>query len=48
MEEWPEAAAESGGCNDSLRATHDRLGPRAVSAGRAMLGDWLAGLKAPA
>ncbi|MCW2350178.1 MULTISPECIES: glutamine amidotransferase [unclassified Sphingobium] len=48
MEEWPEAAAESGGCNDSLRAAHDRLGPRAVSAGRAMLGDWLAGLKAPA
>ena len=29
---------------DALRAAHDRLGPAAVAAGRAMIGEWLAGL----
>jgi GMP synthase (glutamine-hydrolysing) len=29
---------------DALRVAHDRLGPAAVAAGRAMIGEWLAGL----
>jgi GMP synthase (glutamine-hydrolysing) len=29
---------------DTVRADHDRLGPGAVAAGRALLGEWLAGL----
>jgi GMP synthase (glutamine-hydrolysing) len=31
---------------DTVRADHDRLGPGAVAAGRALLGEWLAGLAA--
>jgi GMP synthase (glutamine-hydrolysing) len=29
---------------DALRVAHDRMGPAAVAAGRAMIGEWLAGL----
>jgi GMP synthase (glutamine-hydrolysing) len=29
---------------EALRGAHDRLGPAAVAAGRAMIGEWLAGL----
>jgi len=36
--------AEVGSTPEALRAAHDRLGPPAVSAGRAMIGEWLAGL----
>ncbi|MBN8807762.1 MAG: glutamine amidotransferase [Sphingomonas sp.] len=36
--------AEVGKTPDALRADHDRLGPPAVAAGRAMIADWLAGL----
>lgn len=45
MEEWPEAAIEAGGCNDSLRAAHDEHGPRAVAAGQSMVADWLASVE---
>lgn len=33
-------------CPDALRRDHDVHGPRAVAAGRAMIGEWLAGLNA--
>jgi GMP synthase (glutamine-hydrolysing) len=46
IEEWPEAAIEAGGCNDSLRAAHEVHGPRAVGAGRAMVTEWLAEIDA--
>ncbi|MGN6817652.1 MAG: glutamine amidotransferase [Sphingomonas sp.] len=36
--------AEVGETPEALRAAHDRLGPTAVAAGRAMIGEWLAGL----
>lgn len=36
--------AEVGETPDSLRAAHDAKGPAAVAAGRAMIGEWLAGL----
>lgn len=32
-------------CPDRLRKDHDAYGPGAVSAGRAMIGEWLAGLR---
>ena len=36
--------AAAGETPDALRATHDRRGPAAVAAGRAMIGEWLAEL----
>ena len=36
--------AEVGSTPEALRAAHDRLGPPAVAAGRAMITEWLAGL----
>lgn len=36
--------AEAGTDPETLRAEHDRLGPAAVAAGRALLADWLSGL----
>ena len=36
--------AEVGASPEALRADHDRLGPPAVAAGRAMIAEWLAGL----
>ena len=36
--------AEVGSTPDALRAAHDRLGPPAAAAGRAMIGEWLDGL----
>ena len=44
IEEWPESVCEAGGDEASLRAAHDALGPGAVSAGRAMIRDWLGAL----
>ena len=44
IEQWPEAACEACGHVDPLRAAHDEHGPRAVTAGRAMIADWLTGL----
>lgn len=46
IKEWPESVTEAGGDEDSLRAAHDEFGPGAVAAGQAMLGEWLAGLRA--
>ena len=42
--QWPEAITETGSDPDSLRAAHDRHGPGAVAAGRAMIAHWLAAL----
>ena len=36
--------AEVGSTPEALRDAHDRLGPPAVAAGRAMIGEWLSGL----
>lgn len=44
ISEWPESVIEAGGDEASLRRAHDELGPRAVSAGRAMIAEWLASL----
>lgn len=41
MEQWPEAVAEAGGDEASLRAAHERHGPDAVAAGQAMIAEWL-------
>lgn len=37
--------ASAGTDADTVRADHQRLGPGAVAAGRALLGEWLAGLR---
>lgn len=42
--EWPQDIAAAGQCPDRLRADHEVLGPVAVAAGQAMIGDWLASL----
>ena len=45
--EWLENVdyiAQAGSTPAALRADHDRLGPAAVAAGRAMLAEWLSGL----
>lgn len=44
LRQWPEALVETGGSVEGMRALHQRLGPPAVAAGRAMMGEWLAGL----
>lgn len=41
IKEWPESVIEAGGTEAGLRNLHDELGPAAVSAGRAMIRDWL-------
>jgi GMP synthase (glutamine-hydrolysing) len=41
LQAWPESIAEAGGDAASLRAAHDRHGPPAVAAGRAMIAEWL-------
>lgn len=41
IEAWPESVIEAGGTEAELRGLHDRHGPAAVSAGRAMIRDWL-------
>ena len=49
FEAWLENGAdyviEAGTSQDRLRADHDRLGSGAVAAGRAMISEWLAGLR---
>lgn len=45
IEQWPDAVTESCGHPDALRAAHDTHGPAAVEAGRAMIAEWLAGLR---
>jgi len=42
IEQWPECVVEAGGDEADLRRAHDELGPGAVAAGRAMIGEWLA------
>jgi GMP synthase (glutamine-hydrolysing) len=44
IEQWPDAAVEAGSDTATLRAAHDEHGPGAVSAGRAMITQWLADL----
>ena len=48
VEQWPEAVVEAGGDEQALRQAHSDHGPGAVEAGRAVIGDWLEGLSAPA
>jgi GMP synthase (glutamine-hydrolysing) len=45
IEEWPGAVIEAGGDEASLRAAHDTHGPAAAAAGRAMIAEWLEGLR---
>jgi GMP synthase (glutamine-hydrolysing) len=45
--QWPKAAAEAGGCEESLRAAHQKYGAAAVAAGQAMISNWLDGLDNP-
>lgn len=45
ISEWPESVIEAGGDERSLRDAHDRLGPGAVAAGRAVIREWLVGLE---
>lgn len=44
LRQWPDALTETGGSAEAMRDLHRRLGPAAVSAGRAMIAEWLAGL----
>ncbi len=46
VEEGHETVRETVGCPDRFRQQHEEHGPRAVSAGQAMIRDWLAGLEA--
>ncbi len=43
--QWPEAVCETCGDTERLRTAHEAHGPGAVAAGRAMIGEWLAGLR---
>lgn len=45
LEQWPEAVEAAGTDVDTLRAAHAEHGPTAVAAGRAMIADWLTGLR---
>jgi GMP synthase (glutamine-hydrolysing) len=45
IEQWPESVVEAGRDIDGMRADHDRHGPAAVAAGRAMIADWLKQLR---
>lgn len=42
--EWSQDIVAAGQCPDRLHADHAALGPAAVAAGQAMIGDWLASL----
>ena len=44
LERWPDAVNDAGQDIEDLRALHGVLGPPAVSAGQAMIADWLKGL----
>lgn len=44
VEQWPDAIIEAGSSPDDIHADHDRHGARAVSAGQAMMTEWLARL----
>ncbi len=44
IDQSPESVAEAGGDEASLRAAHSAFGPAAVTAGRAMIRQWLAEL----
>lgn len=44
IEQGPHDIAAAGLDPDALRAAHAACGPRAVAAGQAMIGEWLAGL----
>ncbi len=44
IDQWPEAIEQAGLDQASLRRAHDDHGPRAVTAGRAMIARWLADL----
>ena len=44
-EAWPDDVAAGGTSVDRLREEHERLGPQAVAAGRAMIAEWLGGLE---
>jgi len=44
LRQWPDALAETGGCEEGMRDLHLRHGPSAVAAGRSMIAEWLAGL----
>jgi GMP synthase (glutamine-hydrolysing) len=41
IEQWPESVVEAGGTEADLRDAHARHGPGAVSAGQAMIREWL-------
>ena len=41
LDQWPDAIAEAGHDEATLRAAHAELGPTAVAAGRAMIADWI-------
>lgn len=41
LTQWPETVTDAGTDAETLRAAHDALGPGAVSAGQAMIADWL-------
>lgn len=45
LEQWPDAVEAAGTDVDALRAAHAEHGPAAVAAGRAMIAEWLAGLR---
>lgn len=45
IEQGTEAIAEAGTDEATLREAHERLGPSAVAAGQAMIGEWLEGLR---
>ncbi len=44
LEQSPQAVIAAGSDEATLRVSHDRLGPGAVAAGRAMIAQWLVGL----
>ena len=44
LEAWPDYIAAAGQCPRAFASDHDRHGPQAVAAGRAMIAEWLAGL----
>lgn len=41
LAKWPDTVADAGTDVETLRSAHDSLGPGAVSAGQAMIADWL-------
>ena len=46
LDKWPDAVAAAGRSAAQMRADHDEHGPVAVAAGRRMIVEWLAGLRA--